>query len=101
MVGWTTAPSLEEAETLGRGLVDAGLVACAQVDGPIRSMYRWKGAVETASEYRLTLKFARHREDAVHAWLQAHHRYETPEWVCVAADATSKNYLNWVIETST
>jgi periplasmic divalent cation tolerance protein len=101
MVGWTTTASREQAELLARGLVEAGLVACVQVDGPITSVYRWDGAIETAQEFRLTVKFPGAREAEVQAWLHAHHTYETPEWICVSADAVSKNYLNWVMQTST
>jgi periplasmic divalent cation tolerance protein len=100
MIGWTTTASREEAEGLGRGLVEAGLVACAQVDGPITSIYRWEGAVETASEFRLTLKFVGSRQAEVGSWLLAHHSYQTPQWVCVSVDVASKNYLNWVMQTS-
>jgi len=100
-VGWTTTASREEAERLGRGLVEAGLVACAQVDGPLTSIYRWEGRIETAAEFRLTLKFVRTREPEVSAWLHARHRYETPQWVCVPVAHASKNYLNWVVQTST
>ena len=101
MVGWTTTASRDEAETLAHGLVEAGLVACAQVDGPVTSIYRWKGAMEAAQEYRLTLKFAAGREGAVEAWIQGHHSYETPEWIYVVADGAAKNYLNWVVQAST
>ena len=100
MVGWTTTDSREAGEKLGRGLVETGLVACAQVDGPVTSIYRWNGAVETAAEFRLTVKFLASREPDVQAWLLAHHSYETPQWVCVAADVVAKNYLNWVHQTS-
>lgn len=101
MVGWTTAASREVAESLGRGLVEAGLVACAQVDGPITSIYRWEGALETGMEFRLTVKFLAARATEVEAWLAAHHPFEVPQWICVRADAVSKNYLNWVRQTST
>jgi len=101
MIGWSTTASREEAEELGRGLVEAGLVACAQVDGPITSIYRWEGIVETAAEFRLTLKFPQARQTEVGAWLHARHSYQTPQWICVAADTVSKNYLNWVMQTST
>ncbi|MBE2216077.1 MAG: divalent-cation tolerance protein CutA [Opitutaceae bacterium] len=101
MIGWTTTASREEAEGLGRGLVEAGLVACAQINGPVTSIYRWDGAVETAQEFRLTLKFASARQHEVGTWLHAHHSYQTPQWVCISADSVSKNYLNWVMQTST
>lgn len=100
MIGWTTTGRRAEAEALGRGLVESGLVACAQVSGPITSLYRWNGAVETTEEFRLTLKFAASRQAEIEAWVRAHHSYEIPQWLCVAADAVSKNYLNWVMQAS-
>lgn len=101
MIAWTTTATRDDAERLGRGLVEAGLVACAQVDGPITSLYRWDGKVETAQEFRLTLKFAADRETAVRAWVHERHGYQTPQWLGVRADIVSKNYLNWVVQTST
>ncbi len=100
MVGWTTTEHRAQAESLGRGLVEHGLVACAQISGPITSIYRWEGAVQAAEEYRLILKFAAPREAEIEAWVHAHHPYAIPQWVCVAADGVSKNYLNWVMQTS-
>jgi periplasmic divalent cation tolerance protein len=93
-VAWTTLPDAKAAATLGRHLVQAGLAACAQVDGPLLSIYRWNGAVEEAAEHRLTLKILPERLAAAEQALLAHHPYDTPQWVVVAADAGEK-YLNW------
>ena len=40
----------EEAERIGRTVVEERLAACVNILGPIRSIYRWKGAIETADE---------------------------------------------------
>ncbi len=52
----TTIDDREAAERLGRRLVDERLVACCQVVGPIRSIYRWKGKVEEADEWCCVMK---------------------------------------------
>lgn len=101
MVGWTTTATRDDALRLAQGLIGSDLAACAQVDGPITSVYRWEGRVEESAEFRVTVKFLRAREPAVQAWLTAHHPYETPQWICVAADAVAKNYLNWAGGNST
>ncbi len=101
MIGWTTTANREQAESLARGLVEKGLVACAQIEGPITSIYRWQGTIETGPEYRLALKFAATRAGEVEAWLAKHHTYDSPQWICIKADAASKNYLNWVMQAST
>jgi periplasmic divalent cation tolerance protein len=98
MVGWTTTETRADAESLARGLVEAGLAACAQVSGPISSFYRWEKKIETAQEFRIAVKFAAIRADEVSTWLSAHHPYDTPQWVAVRADDALKNYLKWVVD---
>jgi periplasmic divalent cation tolerance protein len=98
MVGWTTTTTLAAAERLAQGLVQARLVACAQVSGPVTSYYRWSNKLEKTREYRLTLKFAANRAKQVSEWLGRNHPYETPQWVAVRADSSLKNYLKWVVD---
>ena len=51
-----TTASEEEAVVIGRALVEERLAACANLVGPIRSIYRWREAVEDASEHLLLIK---------------------------------------------
>lgn len=93
-IAWTTLPDRAAAQGLARGLVEAGLAACAQVDGPLLSTYRWNGAVEEAEEHRLTLKILPERLAEAEAWVAARHPYATPQWIVLGAVAGEK-YLNW------
>ena len=49
-IAWTTLPQREEAERLASEAVGAGLAACAQVDGPIRSHFTWEGRTQVEDE---------------------------------------------------
>jgi periplasmic divalent cation tolerance protein len=51
----TTTGSVEEAEHLGRSLVEARLAACVNVVHPMRSIYRWKGQVQADQEAMLVI----------------------------------------------
>jgi len=62
----TTTDAAEKAEALARGAVAARVAACAQISGPVTSVYRWRGAVETAAEWRVQFKTTAARYD-VHA----------------------------------
>ena len=42
---YSTFPSAEAAETVGRALVEGRLVACANVLAGITSIYEWNGAI--------------------------------------------------------
>jgi periplasmic divalent cation tolerance protein len=95
MIGWTTVAERSHAEELARGLLEARLVACVQIEGPISSWYRWEGKVESAAEFRLMVKFIPARAGAVQHWVLQHHPYTTPEWVVVRAENVSEKYLSW------
>jgi periplasmic divalent cation tolerance protein len=101
MAGWTTVGSRAEAERLARGLVEARLAACTQISGPITSFYRWNGALESAEEFRITVKYSAEKGEDVAKWLEQHHPYETPQWVACRVDQASEKYLKWVLEDRT
>ena len=97
LIGWTTTQSKEDALLLARGLVENSLAACAQVDGPISSTYRWKGVIETNEEWRIAVKFAGNRSEELEQWLLANHPYDEPQWLAVDAAKAGDAYANWVV----
>ncbi len=96
MLGWTTLPTRDEAEALARHLIQSRLAACVQIDGPILSLYSWRGNLERSDEFRLCVKFLSGRESEIEKHLLAHHPYDTPEWITVRAENVSEKYLSWV-----
>ena len=52
----TTAGSQEEARKIAQALVERRLAACVNILGPMESVYRWQGKVESAPEYLLVIK---------------------------------------------
>ena len=56
VVVWSRPAARTKGARIGRTLVEERLAACANVVGPIRSIYRWQGAVEDAEEQLLVLK---------------------------------------------
>lgn len=93
-IGWTTVEASSDAERLARELLEAGLAACVQLDGPIRSYYVWHEQQECAQEYRLVIKFPQHLLDTLTAWMLENHPYETPQWVCTPVSALPA-YAGW------
>ncbi len=92
----TTVSSPEEADQLARTLVEERLVACATLLPAVQSVYRWQGAVETATETMLLLKTAAEQLPALEARLHALHSYETPEFLVLRVEAGSRGYLDWL-----
>lgn len=96
LVGVTTLPDRTGAETLARRLVEERVVACAQVEGPIRSFYRWEGAVQSEEEFRLTVKFPVEDAPRVEARIRAGHPYTTPQWYAFRPETALPEYTRWV-----
>ena len=88
--------SADEAERIGLQLVEERLAACLNLLGPIRSIYRWQGAVERAEEMAAIFKTTRAQADALIARIAALHSYDVP---CVAVwpiDKLLADYADWV-----
>jgi periplasmic divalent cation tolerance protein len=88
--------SEEEAERIGRDVVEAGLAACINILPSCRSIYRWQGEVETAEEVPAILKTTAARADALVSRITGLHSYEVP---CIAVwpiDKLLLSYADWV-----
>lgn len=94
----TTTGTADTAAALARGLVEHGLAACAQIIGPIRSVYRWNGDLHDDTEYQCVLKTTEDHVDAITTYLDEHHDYDVPEVIALPVVAGSPAYLSWVTE---
>lgn len=92
----TTAASLEEADRLGRALVEERLAACATLLPTLHSIYHWKGQIETSAETMLMLKSSVEQLPALETRLHELHSYQTPEFLVLEVQAGSERYLNWL-----
>lgn len=92
----STVGSAEDAQRVATGLVEQGLAACVNIVPGISSVYRWKGAVERASEVLLLIKTRSERFEAVRQALVALHPYELPEIVALPLEAGHAPYLAWL-----
>ncbi|WP_306325094.1 divalent cation tolerance protein CutA [Streptomyces venezuelae] len=92
----TTTDARAKAAALARGAVEARLVACAQISGPVTSVYHWQGAVETTEEWEVVFKTTEARYPALEAHLLAAHDYETPEILATRVTRVSEEYARWV-----
>lgn len=95
-----TAPSEEKAAELARVLVGEKLAACGNVLPGIRSIYRWKDAIEDEREAILLLKTRAELYEALQSRLVELHPYECPEVLRLPVEAGYVPYLEWVRESS-
>lgn len=85
-----------EAERIGRTMVEERLAACINILGPIRSIYRWQGAIETADEVAAIFKTRHDAVDALITRVAALHSYDVPCLVTWPVDKLLDSYADWV-----
>lgn len=93
---YCTFANSEEAERVGRQLVDERLAACVNILGDVRSIYRWQGAVETADEVAAIFKTTAAGADALIARIADLHSYDVPAIVVWPIEKLLASYAEWV-----
>lgn len=93
---WCPFPDVESAQAVARALVEAGLVACANIIPAMQSIYAWQGKMEEAQEVGVLFKTNAQRQAEAVEQLKALHPYEQPAilgWPCPASSAETMGWL--------
>lgn len=92
----TNCPDEDTANAIALALVEARLAACVNILPRCQSIYRWQGAVDTASEVPLLVKTTAGNYAALEAAIRERHPYEVPEIIAFPIARGLPAYLNWL-----
>ena len=81
-----------------RALIQDRLVACGQHLTPVRSIYRWQGAVEESVEARVALHTRTSLAPAVIERARAEHPYDVPCVLVLPVVQANPDYRAWVLD---
>lgn len=95
---YVTAPDEALATSIADTLVGERLAACVNIIPGVRSVYRWKGAVERGEEAAMIVKTTAATAAAARAAIARLHPYETPVIAAIGVDAANSGgpFLDWV-----
>jgi periplasmic divalent cation tolerance protein len=95
---YTTWPDADTAAAASRAAVEACAAACANILAPLRSIYRWEGALEEASETPVLFKTTAAAAERLRALVLAHHPYDLPCIVAIPLSAAGSHpaFLAWI-----
>jgi len=94
-----TCGTIVEARRIGSALVRKRLAACVNIVlGPVQSIYRWKGKVESVREVLMVVKTTAKRLPDLESEVKKLHSYDVPEFVVLPIAAGSREYLAWLGE---
>lgn len=96
-----TCANLVEARNIANKIVRKRLAACVTIVlGPVQSVYRWKGKIESSREQLLLIKTIERQLPALEAEIKRIHSYDVPEFLVLPAVRGSAEYLKWLADNS-
>ncbi|MFA5119073.1 MAG: divalent-cation tolerance protein CutA [Candidatus Omnitrophota bacterium] len=99
-VALVTASNKEEAQKIASGLVESRLVACVNIVDSVRSVFRWQGKIDRAAEALLVIKTRKALIKKLIKKVKSLHSYEVPEIIALPIIDGSKEYLEWINEST-
>ncbi len=92
---YITNPSKKQARRVARHLLKRKLIACANIFGPVNSLYHWGGKLVDENEYILLAKTAAADFGKIKKEVEKIHPYSIP---CIAKIPVSFNrkYFAWL-----
>jgi len=93
---YVAAANAEEAEKIAITTVTERLAACANILGPITSIYVWQGKLEQGSEVALLLKTQQGVADALISRVRELHSYDCPAILLLPVLGGHPDFLDWV-----
>jgi periplasmic divalent cation tolerance protein len=91
-----TTANKQEAENIAQSLLEARLIACANIISAVSSRFIWAEKIDHADEVLVLMKSRRDLFDEVYAKVKSLHSYEVPEVLALPIVAGSEAYLDWL-----
>ena len=91
-----TVANRDEAVKIVRSLLEERLIACANIVGPISSMFWWKGKIDKANEFLVFMKSHENLFERLSERVKEIHSYEVPEIIALPIIKGSPPYLQWL-----
>src|SRR3569832_2002521 len=92
----TTSPDAATAQHIADAVVEQGRAASVNIIPGLRSVYMWKGALESAEEQLQLIKTTQAAYPALEQAIRTLHPYELPEIFAVPLSAGLPDYLDWI-----
>jgi periplasmic divalent cation tolerance protein len=96
---YVTAKDEEEAQIIGKALVEEKLAACVNIH-PIRSIFRWQGEINQEDEMAILAKTRAELANEVIDRVKELHSYEVPCIVVLPLEMGNPDFLEWISQST-
>lgn len=91
-----TTSNKEEAAKIVRSLLKERLIACANIVGPVSSLFWWQGKIDEENEFLVFMKSHKSLFERLSERVTEIHSYEVPEIIALPIIEGSPPYLKWL-----
>jgi periplasmic divalent cation tolerance protein len=91
-----TTATREEAEKITWNLLKQKWIACANIVGPVSSLFWWKEKINQENEFLVLMKTRSNLFEKLVATIKQMHSYEVPEIIAVPITKGEQSYMNWL-----
>ena len=91
-----TTANRQEAERIAQQLLEAKLIACANIIDSVSSIFHWSEKIEKAEECLVLMKSSRDMFEEIAETVKELHSYDVPEILVLHLVDGSKAYFEWI-----
>jgi periplasmic divalent cation tolerance protein len=91
-----TTPNKEDAVKIVRSLLKERLIACANIVGPVSSLFWWQGKIDEENEFLVFMKSHKNLFERLSERVKEIHSYDVPEIIALPIIDGSPPYLDWL-----
>ena len=88
--------NVSEAQSLATVLLKSKLIACANIQKEVLSMYEWEGQISVEPEALIMAKTMKKNINSAIAKVEELHSYDCPCVTSLPITSCNSKYLNWV-----
>lgn len=92
-----TVPTEVIAQEVANLLLDSRLAACISYIPSVKSIYRWKGQIESSNEFLIIAKTRGSLFEKVKVTVKPIHPYELPEIIAMEISHGLDDYCQWIL----
>lgn len=96
IIVFMTTATHQEAEKITGKLLDQKLIACANITGPVSSLFWWKGKISREKEFLVLMKTRAELFEELAKTIKQMHSYEVPEIIAVPILRGDQSYMEWL-----
>lgn len=95
-IGYITTKDEQQAKEIAKVLLQERLIACANIIGPIASIYEWQSQICEESEYIMIVKSVVQCVERLTQRVVQLHSYESPCVLILPVQGGAEKFLEWI-----